>query len=293
MSVSLCGLWGGQHRASTIIGPSTTAGGPGGFWTRDGPRPSLLPRQQSLQASQAPSGGWDTVFSSGVAGVLASMVRALRLADESERRRRLRAECCSELRAICVGLRLNFSGSREELVQRIEATLAHDDELAAPERPIGRLIRALAKMPGPTQAADLMAARFRAAELKRLCQPLRLNANGGKALLAGRIALELGSRKPDQGAPACRSPFGSVTSPPLQILVEEENDDSGSWLPENVVATKVLPDLQEERLHLRQERQLRRRRRLAELLAEELSSVLGNQAAAALVRDARVRVDAQ
>ncbi|CAE8681710.1 unnamed protein product [Polarella glacialis] len=177
--------------------------GPGGFWTRDGPRPSLLPRQQSLQAPQAPSGGWDTVFSSGVAGVLASMVRALRLADESERRRRLRAECCSELRAICVGLRLNFSGSREELVQRIEATLAHDDELAAPERPIGRLIRALAKMPGPTQAADLMAARFRAAELKRLCQPLRLNANGGKALLAGRIALELGSRKPDQGAPAC------------------------------------------------------------------------------------------
>jgi len=281
------------HQA-TFCGPWT---GPGRSCS------SRVARQQEAPFGDFYSRGFKSACAIGV-GSLASVVRALRRAGVEERKKRLRMECLAELRAICVGLRLNFGGSRAELVKRIENALSQDDELAAPEKPIGRLIKALNNLPGKVQAAGLLASRFKATDLKSLCRPLRLSTTGGKELLANRITEELGHR--------CTKPRGACTQPrrfpsrasqasqqvpqaPLEPEIIEPQSFSrqsqqspspstSTWIHEDNVATaREIPDPEDDRLQRKHERHLRRRRRLAEILAEELSAVFGPAYAGATV----------
>ena len=99
-------------------------------------------------------------------GTLVSLLKALRQAGVAERRSRLREATTAQLRIISAGLRLRVvEGSRAALMDRIEGALAQDAELAAPDQPIGRILRNF-----PTNKTDqfeqLMIERLSCAKLK-------------------------------------------------------------------------------------------------------------------------------
>jgi len=104
--------------------------------------------------------------------------------------------------AICIGLRLPLRGEEEQLAARIEDALARDDELCAPERPLGRLLAAVRQMPGGSeQARSVLAKKYRLAELRSVCKILRLTTVGAKYELACRIVEESRSRAAAVEAP--------------------------------------------------------------------------------------------
>ena len=169
-------------------------------------------------ARQCSNQSW-RVQAATLGGTLVSLLKALRQAGVAERKRRLREATTAQLRIISAGLRLRVApvgeGSRAALMARIEEALALDARLAAPDQPIGRILRSF-----PTDKTDqfeqLMIERLSCAKLKGrpttltlvlastcfkspasaprchagmpgLCRPLRLSTAGRKAGPAGQV----------------------------------------------------------------------------------------------------------
>lgn len=185
-----------------------------------GPRRHRAARGDGARAGPGPQ--------SLVAGaVIAAAVSALRSSGPERRRRWLEKEHSGELRAICVGLRLRTRGTRPELVARIEDALEEEDALRSPDKPLGRMVQAFGRLSqlGHRVVAQLLAARWRAWELRNVCRPLRLSTAGSKAVLAGRIAEELTALTPVQNAEAFW-PYGHSSS---RLPDEQQDEQLEEW----------------------------------------------------------------
>ena len=136
-------------------------------WPRLG---HMGPGRRHHVARQCSNQSW-RVQAATLGGTLVSLLKALRQAGVAERRRRLREATTAQLRIISAGLRLRApvtpvgQGSRAALMARIEEALAQDARLAAPDQPIGRILRSF-----PTDKTDqfeqLMIDRLSCAKLK-------------------------------------------------------------------------------------------------------------------------------
>ncbi|CAE7803389.1 unnamed protein product [Symbiodinium sp. CCMP2456] len=246
-------------------------------------------------ARQCSNQSW-RVQAATLGGTLVSLLKALRQAGVAERRRRLREATTAQLRIISAGLRLRApggEGSRAALMARIEEALAQDARLAAPDQPIGRILRSF-----PTDKTDqfeqLMIDRLSCAKLKGLCRPLRLSTAGRKAELANQIIAELmerhppGFQEPEVVKIPASMPRATRPSGPSEPKVlhdasprgrRDESPDRSE--PEDVEDGVLIPTVlvsEEERRQCQQaERRQRRRNRFAEILAEELSCVVHPQ----------------
>ncbi|CAE7537970.1 unnamed protein product [Symbiodinium necroappetens] len=253
-------------------------------WPRLG---HMGPGRRHHVARQCSNQSW-RVQAATLGGTLVSLLKALRQAGVAERRRRLREATTAQLRIISAGLRLRApvtpvgQGSRAALMARIEEALAQDARLAAPDQPIGRILRSL-----PTDKTDqfeqLMIDRLSCAKLKGLCRPLRLSTAGRKAELANQIIAELMERHPPgfQEPEVVKIPAMPRARPGHSEPDAPQRDSPDRSEPEDVEDGVLIPTVlvsEEERRQCQQaERRQRRRNRFAEILAEELSCVVHPQ----------------
>jgi len=91
------------------------------------------------------------------------------------------------LKAICAGLGLKrTTGSKPELLARIEETLSEEDRLYMPENPTARIIEVFGGLPDLRRGISFLEDKYKSAELKGLCKQLFLPVSGTKAELAQR-----------------------------------------------------------------------------------------------------------
>ena len=129
------------------------------------PRLGHVPVRKHRVSCRCTDQSW-RVQAATLGGTLVSLLKALRQAGVAERRKRLREATTAQLRIISAGLRLRVvEGSRTALMGRIEEALVQDARLAAPDQPIGRILRSF-----PTNKTDqfeqLMIERLSCAKLK-------------------------------------------------------------------------------------------------------------------------------
>lgn len=222
-----------------------------------------------------------------MSGTLAALLQSLRRATLGERQRRLRSATLVQLRIISTGLRLRMSDSRPVLVQRIEDALAEDDRRA--QQPLGH---AILNRPFPEKKSRkfqrMIAERLKAVELKSFCRLLRLSTAGRKAHLASEITSELlerhhlpgGLPTNEDGQGATSSAEGVVearqsTAESLEedVFTQSRTETAETAETATVLIPTVLANDDERRCIQKEERRLQRRQRLAQILAEELSSV--------------------
>ncbi|CAE7558752.1 unnamed protein product [Symbiodinium sp. CCMP2592] len=265
-------------------------------WPRLGHVGHLGSGRRHHVARQCSNQSW-RVQAATLGGTLVSLLKALRQAGVAERKRRLREATTAQLRIISAGLRLRVApvgeGSRAALMARIEEALALDARLAAPDQPIGRILRSF-----PTDKTDqfeqLMIERLSCAKLKGLCRPLRLSTAGRKAELANQIIAELMERhppgfqepevvkipatmpraKPAPSEPKVLQPFDAAPRPRDESPDRSEPEED---VEDGVLIPTVLVSEEERRQCQQAERRQRRRNRFAEILAEELSCVMHPQ----------------
>ena len=163
-------------------------------------------------------------------GTLVSLLKALRQAGVAERRRRLREATTPQLRIISAGLRLRVvEGSRAALMGRIEEALAQDARLAAPDQPIGRILRNF-PVNKTDQFEELMIKRLSSAKLKG--QPPTLAAARAHAFFPALMRIDAARSVPTL-APEYRRQEGWAFSLPCLSYLDLESAQNNGGLRQN------------------------------------------------------------
>jgi len=126
----------------------------------------------------------------GAIGAVANMLTALRRRTVEERRAQLEKENASDLKALCIGLRLKTAGGKEGMITRIEDTLMQEATLLGPDKPIGRMVRVVNKVGNAAKIAQKLK-ELKVKDLQQMCVELRLPKSGKKDMLIERISDEL------------------------------------------------------------------------------------------------------